>query len=135
MIVLQDDNNLIIDMPSTLKGLYPFAEVYLNGILISNSLSATKAIDIGVHSIKVILRSNSGSYTEKLCYLHDPDILCKIGAHLKSLNKEDQLKSVIPLYYYLINEGTKETTNCGCFCEDLKIMYQDIYDLMILNDC
>ena len=51
------------------------------------------------------------------------------------LNKEDRIKSDLASLYYLLIEGTKENTHCSCFCKELKLLYQDVLDLLLLNDC
>ena len=135
MILTRLDDQLTIDIDPLIKILYTNYEIYIDDILTGTVLPFTISIPKGVRNIKVILKNGSGSYEDNRCYLYDLDIACQIVSYIKNLSKDKRTVDNISFLYYLLLEGTKESTSCSCFCEDLKIIYSDIIDILSLDDC
>ena len=135
MILTRTTDQLTVDIDISIKSLYTNYETYINNTLIGTTLPITTTITKGVQDIKVILKNLSGSYEDNRCYLYDEDIVCQIVSYIKNLSKDERTINNISFLYYLLLEGTKESTLCSCFCDDLKLIYSDITDLLLLDDC
>lgn len=137
MILTFNENTkvLTIDVSTNLKNQYPDRQVYIDDVKVSDSLPYSQTLTTGLYDIRVVLKNNSGSYTETRCYLYDTELLCKITRYLSQLTQEERLKNNITNLYYILLEGTKENALCGCFCTELKTIYSDVNDLILLNDC
>jgi hypothetical protein len=128
MTVVESGGFYVIDMTTELKTTYPIHSVLINDEEKSTVLPYTATLAVGVHTIKVLLRNNTSSYTETRCLLNDPSLECEAASFFSNSSKDIRSVTNVPYLFYILLEGTKDVNNCGCLCEDLKNIYQDIKD-------
>lgn len=135
-ITKNPSGNYVIDTTTELKNLYPDHTVYINDVEKSTTLPYTAILTpAGVFTIKLILRSDSASYTETRCFLVDDVIECNVASYINNITKDERNVTNVPYLYYLLKEGTQEDNKCGCLCEDLKGIYQSIKDEIFKISC
>ena len=134
-IVETTPGTFTIDMLTSLKTTYPDHKVYIDTVEKSSVLPYAAQLGRGVYTIKVILRNSSASFTETRCLLVDANLECEVASFFANSSKETRSVTNVPYLFYVLSEGTKDVNNCGCLCEDLKIIYQDIKDEIFGISC
>ena len=125
MIITKNETNstLTIDMPNDNKQQYGLYAVYLDDVEKGNTLPITFPVGTGVFTVKVVLSNTVNSYKEEQCTYMDKTLLCRVVGYAKeTLKRPDN----VPYWYFLLEQGTKDIADCGCFCTNLRTIYNDI---------
>ena len=131
-----------IDTTSLLKTTYPIkAEVYINDVIVSTGVTSSilpyttsTALANNFYTVKIILYSINSFYTESTCKMIDEQLYCAILNRLAGLDKEEKLKDSSSILYFLLSQGL-ENTACLCACDDLKIIYKDLNEMINPQTC
>jgi hypothetical protein len=136
MIITKTNNyTYIIDLPPAIKALYTSTSVQLNKVELSQTLPYTVTLPTGISEVKITLKSANGSYEEKACFLYDDNLQCNLATHLAALDKEKLTNTQLPYLYYMLKEGTTDINDCGCYCDYLLKIYEDINKQINNSDC
>ena len=131
ILIKQEENEYSIDVLQLDKETYANYDLYINGIKVHSATTVTLPYVFttpkGLNEIKLILKNSNSSKTFVRCTLDDKDLNCNVVKYLSSMDTKDNiLKSNMPYNLFLLLEGTKENSDCDCYCDSLKVIYNEI---------
>lgn len=96
-----------------------------DGILIDPLFFNSSLLNSGVYSIDVLLTTINGvEIKESNCFFVDCCIDCQITKNIETLDKDEKL-TMLMLHY-----GLTSSSNCGCNCDELKLLYNQLNKLL-----
>ena len=121
------------------------SNVYLqdNSIYIKPEFFNLKTLIDGVYKFDLTYYKAQSNVSEFNCSFIDITTKCKVASVLNNIKRENETKGVekcstiIHLLHYSLTNGS----NCGCNCEELCKVYEELYKLIgsidpqILNNC
>jgi hypothetical protein len=135
IVTYNGSNSYTITEPAATIATYNLTTaVYIDDVLVSNTIPYTHIFGTGVFDLKVVMTNINTTFTDKYCLLNDTSLYCSIITKLSKMKEADRLNSNMPYLYFLLDKGQSSNT-CTCLCENVKSIYSELKQLLDDTTC